>query len=206
MSLIWVRRVAAVVSLAVACGAMQAQTDVSGSLYGAFNGSTNGDGVQQSPANAAGAMLALRHSFNPLVGFEVSYSFNRDNTTYSESTVTCGLPCGTVPGTYTQYVPSNAHQVAADYVVSVPIFNFRVFALGGAGVILNQASGTGTRDQYNVLYNYGAGLDYTVLPHLGIRGQYRGNVYHSPQLATAFSSTKAFTKTAEPMVGVYLRF
>lgn len=185
-------------------GMAHAQTDVSGSLYGAFNGATNGNGVQQSPGNSAGVMLALRHSSNSLVGFEASYSYNRENQTYAQTSTVCGLTCGT--NTYQQYVSAQAHEIALDYVVSVPILNVRVFALAGTGMVLNQASGTGTQNQYNVLWNYGAGLDYTVLPHLGIRGQYRGNVYHAPQLATAFSSTGRFTKTAEPMVGVYLRF
>jgi len=54
-----------------------AQTDLAISLYGAFSGATNGNGVQQSPSNSAGGILELRHISNPLVGYEATYSYNR---------------------------------------------------------------------------------------------------------------------------------
>jgi hypothetical protein len=71
------------------------QTDVSLSIYGAFGGTTTGDGVRQSPSNAAGGIVEVRHISNPLVGFEGTYSFNRANQVYTP-TVSCGLPCGNI--------------------------------------------------------------------------------------------------------------
>ncbi|HVZ83426.1 MAG TPA: hypothetical protein VG893_07095, partial [Terracidiphilus sp.] len=49
-------------ALTAAClaAAAAAQTTVAASLYGAFNGTTDGNGVQQSPANSAGGMFELR--------------------------------------------------------------------------------------------------------------------------------------------------
>ena len=44
--------------------AAPAQTDVALSFYGAFTGSTTGNGVTQSPANQAGGMVELRHISN----------------------------------------------------------------------------------------------------------------------------------------------
>jgi hypothetical protein len=35
--------------------------------------------------------------------------------------------------------------------------------------------------------------------------QYRGNLYKAPAIANAFSSTNAFTHTAEPVIGIYFR-
>ncbi|SEG35649.1 Opacity protein [Bryocella elongata] len=201
-----VRDLVAVVSFALAAHAAGAQTDLAGSLYGAFSGTTNGNGVQQSPANAAGVLVELRHIRNPLIGYEVTYAFNHNNQTYTQAAAVCGLTCSTVVSS--KYVPANAHQITADYIVSVPILGFRPFVLAGGGLELNVPSGsTGqTSTSTQAVFVYGAGLDYTILPHIGIRGQYRGSVYKAPQLATAFSSTGAFTKTAEPMVGAYLRF
>ncbi|MGA9583852.1 MAG: hypothetical protein WBQ95_00915, partial [Terracidiphilus sp.] len=63
--------------------AAQAQTDVALSLYGAFSGTTNGNGTTQSPANSAGGMIELRHIRNPLIGYEATYSYNRANQTYT---------------------------------------------------------------------------------------------------------------------------
>ena len=54
----WSKRMRWVVlctALAAASGiTAQAQTDVALSLYGAFHGTTNGNGTIQSPANSAG--------------------------------------------------------------------------------------------------------------------------------------------------------
>jgi opacity protein-like surface antigen len=185
------------------------QTDVAVSVYGAFSGSTNGNGVQQSPSNGAGFLAELHHQSNPLVGYELTYAWNRASQTYSAN-VAC--PAGTSPGqgcigVASKFVPADAHEVTADWQVGFHIVNLRPFALAGAGLIFNDpTSGSGTQTQAKPVFVYGAGLDYGVLPHLGFRFQYRGNVYKAPQLATAFSSTGRFTQTAEPMIGAYLRF
>lgn len=52
----------------------------------------------------------------------------------------------------------------------------------------------------------GAGLDRGLLPHLGLRLQYRCNLYQAPNVTTLFSSTKTFTHTSEPMIGAYFNF
>ena len=56
------------------------------------------------------------------------------------------------------------------------------------------------------VFVYGGGLDWGLLPHLGLRFQYRGNLYKAPDLTTLYTSSGAFTHTAEPMIGAYLRF
>lgn len=179
------------------------QTDLSLGIYGAFSGATTGNGVMESPSNAAGGIFEVRHIDNPLVGFEGTYSFNRANQVYS-STVSCGLPCGNVsPAT----ISADAHELTADYLASLKIANLRPFVLAGAGLLFNEpASGqANTTSSNKPVAVYGAGLDWGLLPHIGVRLQYRGNLYKAPDLTKAFSSTGAFTHTAEPMIGVYLR-
>jgi len=56
------------------------------------------------------------------------------------------------------------------------------------------------------VFVYGAGLDWGVLPHLGLRFQYRGNLYKAPDLTKLYTSTNRFTHTAQPMIGAYFRF
>ncbi len=204
-----------------------AQTSVSASIYGAFNGTTNGNGSQQSPANQAGGLVEIRHISNPILGFEGTYSFNRADQTYNSTiyppvTVSCPSPCG--PFIESLRVPANAHEVTADYVPSVHIANFRPFGVLGIGLLLNVPSGNQTLTQTNnagvqttspstgastsakAVYVYGAGLDWGILPHIGLRFQYRGNLYNAPNLSKLYSSTNAFTHTAEPMIGVYFHF
>jgi len=197
---------------ALGCGVANAQasaertlskTDLSLGIYGAFSGATTGNGVMESPSNAAGGIFEVRHIENPLVGFEGTYSFNRANQVYSQG-VTCGLPCGPItPAT----VSADAHEVTADWLASLKIANLRPFVLAGAGLLFNEpVSGqANTTSSNKPVAVYGAGLDWGLLPHIGVRLQYRGNLYKAPDLSKAFGSTGAFTHTAEPMIGVYLR-
>jgi len=183
-----------------------AQTDVALSLYGAFHATTNGNGTVQSPANSAGGIIELRHISNPLVGYEGTYSYNRANQTYSvepgAGTCAVGIPCTA------ETVKANAHEVTADWLVSVHAANLRPFVLGGVGLLFNQPSSgqTNTNSATKPVFVYGAGLDWGLLPHIGLRFQYRGNLYKAPDLTKFYTSTNRFTQTAEPMIGAYLRF
>jgi hypothetical protein len=176
----------------------RAQTDAALSLYGAFTGTTNANGTQQSPSNAPGVLLELRHLSNPLVGYELAYSFNRADQDYSFSAIVPSI----------KNVKARANQVEANWVVSAGVFNLKAFALAGGGLkFFTSSSGqTGVRGETKPVFVYGAGLDYTVLPHLGLRFQYRGNLYRAPDLASAFSSTRNFARTSEPSLGAYVRF
>ena len=197
------------ISMALLGGAesLRAQTDVALSLYGAFSGTTNGNGTVQSPANSAGGMIELRHISNPLVGYEGTYSFNGDNQRYTTTlaTATCAIGV-TCPSTAS--VKAHAHEVTGDWVASVHIANLRPFALAGVGLLFNQPGGSqsDTSSATKPVFVYGAGLDWGVLPHLGLRFQYRGNLYKAPNLTKLFTSTNAFTRTSEPMIGAYFRF
>ncbi|HEY6848830.1 MAG TPA: outer membrane beta-barrel protein [Terracidiphilus sp.] len=179
------------------------ETDLALSIYGAFSEKTTGDGIVQSPSNAAGGIVEVRRIVNPLVGYEGTYSFNRANQVYSP-TATCGLACGMISA---QAVSADAHEVTGDWVASLKILGVRPFALAGVGILFNQpVGGQGNTTSSNKgVFVYGAGLDWGLLPHIGVRLQYRGNVSRAPDLTTVFGSSGAFTHTAEPMIGVYLR-
>ncbi len=105
-------------------------------------------------------------------------------------------------------IPANAHEITADWIVSVHVANLRPFALAGVGVLLNVPAGSpsNTSTSTKPVYVYGAGLDWGLLPHLGLRFQYRGNLYKAPDLTALYTSTDRFTQTAERMIGAYFRF
>ncbi|MGA8042220.1 MAG: outer membrane beta-barrel protein [Terracidiphilus sp.] len=189
--------------------AAPAQTDVAASLYGAFTGTTNGNGTLQSPSNAAGVLFELRHISNPLVGYEATYSYNRANQNYSAASFAC--PVGTLPPCNIPApvsVPADAHEITGDWIVSFGLANIKPFVLGGGGVLFNvpSYSSSTTSTSTRGVFVYGAGLDFGLLPHIGLRLQYRGNLYQAPDLTKLYTSTSAFTHTAEPMIGAYLRF
>lgn len=195
-------------AFALSCLPVAAQTDVGLSLYGAFSGTTNGNGTAQSPANAAGGIIELRHISNPIVGYEATYSFNRANQHYESSSYACPAvgtpPCNPpVP----ESVSADAHEITGDWIASLKVAQFRPFALAGVGVLFDAPTGGqgSTQSQTKPVFVYGGGLDWGLLPHLGLRLQYRGNLYKAPNLTKLYTSTDAFTHTAEPMIGVYLR-
>lgn len=233
MKVAWIKIALVLGGLSVCSSATPAQTTVAASLYGAFQGSTSGNNTQQSPANAAGGLFELRHITNPLVGFEVTYAYNRANQGLSNlSPYTPGCPvfdCSSY--TSTAAISANAHEITGDWLASLKVATLRPFVLAGGGLLLTVPSaGTittittpvcttacpalsaattttaSTRTSTQGVFVYGAGVDWTVLPHLGLRLQYRGNLYKAPDVATAFHSTNAFTHSAEPMIGIFFQF
>lgn len=185
------------------------ETSVAASLYGAFTGKTSANGVSQSPSNSAGGLVELRHIAKPYMGYEVTYSFNQANQKLSGCPVIA--PGCTVPTVAT--LKANAHEVSADYIVSIKLVSIRPFALTGVGLDFDSPSGDQpgvlagtTKSSTRPVFVYGAGFDFALVPHIGIRAQYRGNLYKAPNLTRLFTASNTFTQTAEPMVGVYLRF
>ena len=190
----------------VASVAARAQTDVALSLYGTFNRTTSYNiGLEhQSSADAAGGLFELRHISNPFIGYEATYSFNRANQIYSYTGPTPAGP----QGSFSAAVSNNAHEIIGDWVFSFPAGKLRPFALVGVGLLLNEPAGgqSQTTSSNEPVYVYGAGFDWKLVPHLGLRFQYRGNVYKAPNITTAFGSNGAFMHTAEPMIGAYFKF
>jgi len=203
----WMQRAFLVVGVTVLTGAAAyAQTDVAASLYGAFTGTTTGNNVIQSPSNAAGGLIEVRHISHPWLGYEGTYAFNRANQAYSLGAIPVVCPTGGC-GITTASVSANAHEVTGDWVASLKVRSFRPFALAGVGILFDAPTGgqAVTSTTTKPVFVYGGGLDWGFLPHIGLRFQYRGNLYKAPDLTTLFTSTGAFTHTAEPMIGVYFR-
>jgi opacity protein-like surface antigen len=184
------------------------KTDVGISLYGAFTPKTTGDsGETQSPSNSAGGIVELRHLANSILGFEGTYSFNHATQTYNQVINNCPTPPGGGSCSATQEIRANAHQLSFDWVPSLHLANVRPFGVLGVGALFNVPSSgqTNTQTSTKAVYIYGAGLDWGLLPHLGLRLQYRGNLYNAPHVTTLYTSIDKFTQTAEPMIGVYFR-
>jgi opacity protein-like surface antigen len=170
-------------------------------MYGAFSGTVDENGVAESPAVSAGGIVELRHIRNPILGFEGTYAYNRANRRY-----VCPTSCGDVTlGT----ISADAHEITADWIPSVRLLNFRPFGVLGIGALIHVPQGSdppiSTKTGTQVVYVYGAGLDIGLIPHFGLRLQYRGNLYKPPDVTDLFTSATKFTHTAEPMAGIYIR-
>jgi opacity protein-like surface antigen len=105
-------------------------------------------------------------------------------------------------------------------VFSFHAAKLRPFALVGAGVLYYQPlqaiqfnRPAPTTSVTTMVFVYGAGIDWRILPHVGLRLQYRGNFHNAPDMTGVYGppapetgNGRVYTHTAEPAIGVYYRF
>jgi len=73
--------------------------------------------------------------------------------------------------------------------------------------IANSTNATfGSSTQTTGTFLYGFGLNYRLTHALGVRLQYRGLVYKAPDFRVSDISTGSWTHSAEPSLGLRLRF
>ncbi|HUX45068.1 MAG TPA: outer membrane beta-barrel protein [Terracidiphilus sp.] len=182
-----------------------AQFDVAGSFFQTFNSSTTGNGTIQKPKNSAGGMIEFRYIQKPLLGFELSYSFNPADESYSASSTDCGLRCNNAPVTVT----SNNHMVGVHWVLTTKgkYAGFRPFGLVGPGFVISEPNTNdyGVNSRVRISFDYGGGVDYAITPDFGVRAQIRGAMYKAPDLYVLYSPTGVSMQTLQPSVGIYFR-
>jgi hypothetical protein len=180
------------------------QTDIGGSFYRTFTSSVTGMGTVQTPTDSEGGLLEVRHIASPLVGYEMAFSFNPADQAYAPKAGACALVCQN-PVTK---ITGNAAEFTADYVASYKTGNLRPFLVGGLGVFITIPGATplGNNTSIRGVYVYGGGLDWSFGKHLGVRVQYRGNLYKAPNVSSIYPATGMWTQSGEPMGGIFYRF
>jgi opacity protein-like surface antigen len=169
-------------------------------FFGQFSGTSNGNGVQDKPTYSLGVLATARQSLHPWLGWEINYSYTR----YSDRYSTALFPVN---------VQSNMHEVSAAYLLqgpTIPILGLQPFgAVGVGGLIFLPTTVGGQRynQQWRVPFLYEFGVNYPLLTsHLGLRLQYRGLLYKTPDFDASLLTTNARRQTSEPSVGAYFRF
>lgn len=73
--------------------------------------------------------------------------------------------------------------------------------------VTNSTNATfGSSTQTTGTFLYGFGLNYRLMRGLGVRLQYRGLIYKAPDYGVSDISTGAWAHSAEPSLGLTLRF
>jgi opacity protein-like surface antigen len=167
-------------------------------IFGQFTGTTNGDGVKDSPTDSLGVLATARQSFHFWLGYEVNYGYTRFTERYST------IPFG---------VQNNMHEVSGAYLVqgpSIPLLGLQPFGAVGVGALIflpTTVGGQKYNQQTRVPLLYEFGVNWPILTsHLGLRLQYRGLSYKTPDFNAALVTTGTRRTTSEPSVGAYLRF
>jgi opacity protein-like surface antigen len=164
-------------------------------------GESQGSVVSQSATDSGGVLLGLRHHFNPLLSFDVNYGYTRNFQNY-------------VTGINTSSIQSGVHILTGAAVVTAPfhILGLRPYALAGGGGIFFRPTGDinasvgGEVTQVRPVGVYGAGADFEVIPHISVRGEFRGYFVQAPNFGFAGLNTGKFTMIAQPAIGVVVHF
>src|ERR1700677_3582623 len=172
--------------------------EAAANIFGQFTGTTNGNGIKDSPTDSLGGLATVRRSFHPWVGYEVNYSYTRFSERYST------VPFG---------AQNNMHEVTGAYLLqrpTIPIRGLQPFGAIGFGALIFLPTTVGGQ-RYNqqtrtpILYEFG--VNYPILTsHIGLRLQYRGLNYKTPDYNATLVTTGARRTTSEPSVGAYFRF
>jgi hypothetical protein len=171
-------------------------SDVSVGVFGQFSPRTSGNGITDTPTVSVGGQAAFRHSYHWWLGYEGSYDYTRYAERYSV------LP-------YT--VQHNTHEFAASYLITTPgLLGLHPFVFGGISALVFSPTLNGGQNvswQGEPAANFGGGINWALLSsHFGLRLQYRGVYYKTPDFNQARLNTGTSRLTSEPMAGVYLRF
>lgn len=180
------------------------ETDIGVGFYEAMNSSSQGIGTSQTPTNAAGGMLEVRHIASPWIGYEINFSFNPEDFSYAPTATNCGFSCNNAPLKFTNKT-SNA---GLAWVFSHPMGRLRPFATTGIGFMIFEPDGNVQNNNpvVRIGYVFGGGVDYSLSSRFGLRFQARDTIYKAPNLLFGYNATGKFTYTFQPIGGAYFRF
>ena len=161
---------------------------------------SSGDGdVQQTVSKNGGFLIDARYSLTRWLSADVAYGRNRVTNRYSTAEFST--------------IQSTVHQVTGGFVFNVPLSGrITPYLLAEGGALEFNPTGSagtsiaGAHRQSVGTFAYGGGIDYALFKWIGLRAEYRGLVYSSPDFDIRGINPNAVTHTAEPSAGVVLRF
>jgi opacity protein-like surface antigen len=164
-------------------------------------GESQGQVVSQSATDSGGALLGLRYHVNSLIAIDANYGYTRNFQDY-------------VTGTTTASIQSSVHIFTGAAVVTAPfhLFGIRPYVLAGGGGIFFRPSGDinasvgGEVTDAKPAVVYGVGADFALIPHISIRGEYRGYFVQAPDFGFDGLNTGKYTHIASPGIGVVFHF
>jgi hypothetical protein len=169
--------------------------DVSGTNY-------LGVPLTQSAANTLGALVTVRYTKSPWMGFEFNFGYARFTQHWGNSQGE-------------QYLIGGVQATAGEYSVGYvahprrQILGMQPFLGGGVGVLNfkpTSGGGQGLQRQPAGVYYYNVGLEKAITEHFGVRGMFRQQFYLAPDFYQNYLTIQKYTATIQPGAGFYLRF
>jgi opacity protein-like surface antigen len=148
---------------------------------------------------SGGFLLGYQYQFNHWAGVEGNYGYTRNTQNYF--------------GSFGQSaVEANTHELTGSFVFHIPLkaANVRPYALAGGGALIFDPTDKflvgGVDRQTKGTFVYGGGFDVDVARNFGIRTEYRGLVYKTPDFKLNTLTLDKVTHLAQPSIGFYFRF
>ena len=169
----------------------------------------------QSASPSAGVLGTLHQQFTPWLGYNVNLGYTRLTENYAYGTAY--VPSPTSPfkagSSFSQaQVGTNMYETTIALVALGPrTRRFTTFGqFGGGGLwFLPNTQPDATNEQTRPAMLFGVGMNYRFTEHLGLRAEYRGIFYKSPDFGVTSNIgpvTRLFTVTNEPTVSLTYTF
>ena len=189
----------AAVSMAAA---QEGRADVAIGGTALFTKDTSGNGVDQAVTNSGGLLGSFRFRVRRNDTIELNYGYTRNSQIYTNSTAFSF-----------QEQQANVHELTAAYVYQVNRkAKLNPFVLGGGGLLLFHPMTASTHSLVDPQSDtegtilVGLGANYRLTDAFGVRVQFRGLMYKSPDFGVNAASTGAWAITGEPSIGLTFRF
>jgi opacity protein-like surface antigen len=165
---------------------------------GLFTKDSNNGSATQRAADSGGLLVGYSYQFNKWAGVEGNYGYSRNTQNYFGSFGQSGIR-------------TDFHEVLGSFVFHIPVqvANVRPYVLAGGGaLIFNPVDNftNGIDRQTRGAFVYGGGFNFDVTRSFGIRTEYRGLVYKSPDFTQPALNLDKVTHLAQPSAGFYFRF
>jgi len=166
---------------------------------GLFTKSTTNENITHDATKSGGILAGYSYQFKPRLAVEANYGYTRNTQNYSS------------PGSQTS-IDTDVHEVMAGLMMRLPsnIRHVRPYVLGRSGALIfdpvEKSATTGPQRQTRMAFVYGGGADFDLAANFGIRAEYRGLIYKTPDFSVDSLNIDKFTHQAQPSVGFFFRF
>jgi opacity protein-like surface antigen len=148
---------------------------------------------------SGGLLVGYSYQFNSWAGAEGNYGYTRNTQNYISSIGQSS-------------VQADIHEVTGAFVAHIPVkvSKVRPYALAGAGALVfdptEKFALSGTERQTRATFVYGGGVNFDMTNNFGVRAEYRGLVYKTPDFSLGDLNLDKLTHLAQPSIGFFVRF
>lgn len=191
------------------------ETDISVGVAGQLTATRTVKQQYIQGATPSASLLATFHrQFRPLVGYNINFGYTKTTENYQQQGGVVNPSTGVTSGTYGRgSIQNNLYEISSAYVWKRPQLTtrFQPFLQAGGGVLIFSPTDAPFKGHasYRAAFLFGAGIDYRISNHLGMRVEYRGLSYKYPDFGAVISTvpvSKALTVLSLPSVSLTYRF